>query len=266
MDPEDSIVPMCLYSSSTSSFIGYPTKVRLNGKTVVQCESAGAPSSNSNMKFITQFYVINPDIHPIPTSVDLICVENAFNASTNIKQLYDPFNIDEHCIRILAWMEPTPYTSPLYFMKNGNTMYISFDNTPPNENYKPAEIPVLYVLTDPRQDFFKISGPRRPEITGPNKTFKITVNNVPYFTFSGYQGRCVPDPNGRYLGECMALVDKNILSLNKIGQENGILDYLENRYGKDTTIQHSQVFIVMITTVLTILILLSVWTIWKYTN
>ena len=66
----------------------------------------------------------------------------------------------------------------------------------------------IYVLTDPRKKHFTVKN-----IDNSNNIFSI-VNDVPVFLFSGYQNRCLPDPNGVDLGECLALYVKNIRDPN----------------------------------------------------
>lgn len=236
MDTEDTIVPLCLYSSPLSSYISFPAKVREGDKTVLRCDPAFQPSYNSDKEFITTFYVINPDIHPIPSGMDLLCIQNASNSSTDIKQLYDPFNTEEKCIRFLAWLEPTPFTTPLYVYKSKNNMRLSFDSKPPTPDYKPALVPSIYVLIDPRmKDVYRVPAPRKPEVIGDKTSFAISPEGIPVFTFSGYQERCIPDPNGRDLKECIVITDKDVLRLDRIGYDKGLLNYLQERYGKKRT-------------------------------
>ena len=220
---EDAIVPLCLYQSGTNSLISYPAKIRNNETITTVCQDI------PEMNFVGSFYVINPDVHPIPSGMDLICIENSDNVSTGIKQLYDPFNIDEKCLRFIAWMEAVPYTTPLYFWTDGTELYISFTDTVAPDGFSAASIPVIYVLTDPRENYRRIAAPRN---VNTKQTFTIRADGSPFFSFSGYQGKCIPDPAGQHLGKCIVLIDKDVLTLNEVGQENGIIEYLTNHYGK----------------------------------
>ncbi|MBS0627380.1 MAG: hypothetical protein JSS09_04140 [Verrucomicrobia bacterium] len=201
------------------------------------------------MKLVTNFYVINPAVHPIPSGADLICIENGNNVSSNIRQLYDPFNVDENCTRFIAWMEPIPYTTPLYFMKNGNELYISFQK---DSKFPLADIPAVYVLLDPRiTDVYRVPPPQQPEVQGGKTTFEINPDNTPFFTFSGYQNKCIPNPNGDHLGRCIVITEKDVGNVSYIGLDDSLLTYLQYRYGKQP--KRNYVFLLALLVVLVIL-------------
>jgi len=116
----------------------------------------------------TPFWVINPDFRPIPAGTDLVCVKNDQDRTVSVEQLYDMFNLDNVCLRLLAWLEPTPYTIPLHIGKKDTSLYLSFSDLP--SNYK--EIFTIYVLKE-----------------------------VPKF-FQNDKGRCVPSSQGVSLSSC----------------------------------------------------------------
>lgn len=222
----EGVVPMCLYKKTDTgeSFIGLPNKIRKGDQTVFECED------RTDSELVRQFYVINPDMRPIPPGTELFCALNApddMYCTTDIKIEYDPYNISEGCTRFIAWNDPAPYTTPLYLTKYGDTMWISFDKTPPSQNYKPLSFSPIHVLTDPRDGLKTLEGVDKPRDKSKD-TFSV-VNNIPFFRFSDYHGRCVPDPKGvSSMGEC---VMKTIINGDVQGQPT-MLNYLNSRYGK----------------------------------
>lgn len=210
---DNNIVPLCLYENQgvSCSYISLPSiqNNKLTCDNIFDC------------KLITQFYVINPDIAFQPTGMVLFCVKNNNNTTTDIKIIYDPFNRDEKCLRFYAWIQPTPYTTPLYiYKKNDTQIKITFER-----EYNLTELPFspIYVLIDPRINTKRING---------NKSFKIE-NNIPKFLFSGYQSRCVPDPDGMSIGDCIVLYNQKILSPKYNKETQTLLSYLNDRYNKE---------------------------------
>jgi hypothetical protein len=180
----EEVVPMCLYTNPDThdTYIKFPSKIRDKDKTTLKCiEEDGLLTS--------EFYSINPDFRPIPPGMELFCIK-----PHSFDQEYDLFNIDNNCVRLLAWNNPTPYTVPLYISTDkNNSIYMSFSENKPDETYKFITISPIHVL-------------------------KEKIN------FSLYQGRCIPDPNGKKLGEC--IVDF-MLTENK---QPTTLNYLKDNY------------------------------------
>lgn len=215
MATQPEIIPLCLYSNSTNSYIGLPVKVIVNGKVDYTCPPI------SGMEFKGKFYVLNPDIKPKPTSIDLFCVSNFREKTLDIRLFYDPFNRDEKCLQFLAWLEPTPCTIPLYISKRVNDIYISFDKKLPNSEYIPYNI--IYVLADPKLDL---------QYFNCQSKFQ-SGDNGPQFMFTQHYGRCIPDPLGSLkLSECMVLYNKNIIDKDNEFDHPHILNYIDSRYGK----------------------------------
>jgi hypothetical protein len=187
------IISLCLYQSydGNNSYIGL-------------ADEKGNCNTRPGVNFVAKFYGINPAISIQPPGSELFCArdtEDATFSTTEIVPLYDTFNYDEkNCIRFIAWMEPVPGTTPLYVFQMNDSVFASFDSTPPSLVHVSKN--PIYVLTDPR-DGFKTVGNGSP--------FKI-VNDKPVFLFRGYQGRCVPSSEGYTIGECLVLSAKNILS------------------------------------------------------
>lgn len=200
---EPSVVPVCLYKkqSSEECYITLPyKKLNKKGNTVTEClEIPG-------MDLILQFYGINPDIRPIPPGTVLLCAKNVPNENVTIDvvQIYNPFDYIDNCVRFTAWFDPVPYTIPLYISKNGNSLSISLENKN-IKNYENLYFSPIYVLVDPRLQLNRTRGHKATI-----NDFKI-VDDQPQFLFSGYQGGCLPDPDGIPLGQCMVSFVKNVL-------------------------------------------------------
>ena len=229
--PVPNFVPYCAYTmvelGGTEEFGLIASPRRTDGKGEFAC---GAPPSDPGWVQRGRFYALNPMVRPIPSYMSLICTAHASATPYNaigMSHQYDPFDTnppnppgshptnEAACVNFIAWIEPTPYTTPLYVYKNRNGVFVSFErlggvaggrgdswrvqgasgssSAPVGVGH--AEISPIYVLTDKPM----------PETIFPNgdqsKWFK-RVDGVPQFRFSSYQGRCVPDPEGVPLDEC----------------------------------------------------------------
>jgi hypothetical protein len=220
MDSENAIIPFCLYSNDKNSYIGLPEKINNN--------QFNCPL-HENMKLVTVFYGINPDVKPNPTHATLLCIKNANKETIDITSLYDPFNRDIKCTRFLAWLDPTPGTIELFISKNGDNMYISPNKNLP-QGYVPHEIPSIYVLPSQK------------------------------VTFSNSYGKCVPDPSSKLtLGECIVLYNKNITRPEYIGKYPNILTYLKIRYGDGKKSSISSIAGIIAATILSIAVIVLFW-------
>lgn len=235
MDNENTIIPLCLFSTNKNSYIGLPEKIYQNEITY-KCPDLP--------NFITTFYAINPDMRPIPTYADLFCLKTANMEIIDISVIYDPFNIDTSCTKFIAWLEPTPNTNPLYIFKNGQDIFISLKNIAP-ENYIPHEIPIIHVLFHPKLSGFP---------------FQIGTDNMPKFTFSNSFGKCIPDPKSSMtIGQCVVLHNKNITNPENINKFPNILSYLETKYGSSKPVKMKKIILILFTIILILSILSLLW-------
>jgi len=229
------IVPVCLSSDivAHTSSMSFPTKIRENNNTILKCEN--------NMQ---QFYVINPQIRPIPAGMVLLCVQLANDIIMNITMLYDQYNTSLNCLRLIGWLIPTPYTTPLYVKKTEQGVFVSFNNS----DYDGELVSTMYVLTDPRSKLPKLSGHK-----GKNRHFNI-VDNQPEFLFGSIDNRIVPEPGGMQLEHLIPFFEKNLDNPEGTRFQPSLLGILNNRYGKKKTYIYV-IMIVIFIVVVTIVIL-----------
>lgn len=116
---------------------------------------------------IGDFYVINPEVRPIPEGLSLFYVDMDNTQIHDIGLIYDMFNRDNDYFRFLAWLQPVPNTVPLYIYKE-NDVSISFKK----ENRPQYSFSPIYVLKEP-------------------------------MLFTQYQGRCIPSKNGIPFEQCI---------------------------------------------------------------
>lgn len=194
------LIPLCLYQNYNS------------GSYVSQsCNSV------PETEFEKKFYVLEENDEITPPGMSLFCFRNTPNvdySTTDVHTVYDPFNQQKGCLRFYAWVSPVPYSTPLYIWKRGNDVHISFDSKEP-KGYEPELFSPIYVLLDPRDDGVRVPG-------FSNNKFKI-IDNKSVFAFSRYQGRCLPNPDGVPLDECMG-------DGKDLGEEPTLLNYLEDKY------------------------------------
>lgn len=140
------------------------------------------PLDSPEFDIVQDVHVINPVVRPIPVGMTLLCAKNVPSLSdgNSIEIVYDPFNVSTTCTRFLAWLSPVPYTAPLYILNNGVNTYMTFDSQDRPEGYVDSRPSKIYVLKPADK-----------------------------YRFRSYQGRCVPEPNGKLLSEC---VIDNVLS------------------------------------------------------
>jgi hypothetical protein len=197
MEKYDEIIPVCLYGNRDVSFIRYPELISDGDRLVAECPE------HPQMELKKVFYAINPDLKPKPAYTDLFCVENSDGVTTGVSDVYDPFNIDNKCLRFLAWQEPTPNTDVLALYQNGSVLRITADPSDRRPGEKLYKIPYINVLRSEGNKF-------RASFT-----------------------RCVPDPDGKTsIGECMIVNDKDVLGKRRGDTEPDIISYLTERYGK----------------------------------
>lgn len=184
-----------------------------------------------NLQFM--FYAVNPKVSIRPPGMDLFCVENNDNTTTNISVLYDNFNIDINCDRFLAWKEPVPMSSPLYVwtkkdVDNGDVLYkITFHEHHPSRNingFIQNTISPIFVLLDPRVE----NAIRIKNMKLESERFKI-INDIPQFYFKGYLGRCIPSSNGTSIGKCSVVYGENIYNQQFKNEDPTLLNYIKHK-------------------------------------
>jgi hypothetical protein len=249
---EPDVVPICLYIDkySKTNFMSFPTKFRENGKTVLRCEEM----MNNEM---IQFYVINPEIRPIPAAMVLICVQVANDVIMDVSVLYDEYNTTKNCIRLITWLIPTPYTTPLYVKKKEQNVYLSFDD----EDYDGELVLTMYVLTDPRNNLKHLAGHKKNSTDG----FNI-VNNIPEFRFGTIDNRIVPEPGGITISKLIPLFEKNLSDPMGIRYQPSLLGILENRYGENPSSKKNEYILPLIIFTTIIFILVTTLVIFKMKN
>lgn len=218
------IVPMCLYhrvNKSTNdylSYIGNPTMVQDSDGVKFECIPHGVDSPYKGWTLKQRFYVVNPMFRPIPSYMSLMCAMQKdffpFNTS-EITQMYDPFDIQEKCINFITWMEPTPYTTPLYIYKVNEGSFVTFEE---HKDWEHELMSPIYVLT---------TEPTEKTIFPDKHNWFNKVNGVPDFKFTQYMGRCTPNPEGIELIQCII---KNATGLVK---PLSLLDQLEKIQHKE---------------------------------
>jgi hypothetical protein len=214
MTTSSEIVPLCLYSNDKSSYLSLPQKTN----TRYSCPNI------QDKEYKGTFYLINEDIKPKPNYTDLICITNNNLQTTEIKLVYDPFNVDIKCNRFLVWLEKTPCTIPLYIFRKDSDIYVSTENKKPSNDYVYNEVPVIYVIPDPELDLklFNCEG------NFSKKGSDILVK------FTDHYGKCIPEPKGEStLGECMVAYNKNILRKEHVNKYPHVINFLGIKYGKN---------------------------------
>jgi len=243
------IVPLCIYKNVNTSYIGLPKKINKNDQITYKC------SLIPNLQFYSRIWVINPDFRPIPPGTSLFCAKQSNYTTISINPVYDPFDIQDNCVRFITWMQPTPYTTPLYIYNNGSNYIISFDKQPP-PNYININISPIYVLVDPNTNVERILPSYKPVTSD----FNI-IDGIPQYYFSGLDGNCVPDPQGYSLGKCVTLYNKKILSPELSNKRFTLLNYLQYRYGNKGTTNPFEKVSVYVIILLSIMLIGSIITI-----
>ena len=124
------VLPFCVYhfvNLNMGTYLGYlagPSVTRnKDGKLKYTC--APPKQTNPHGKGWTlafKFYAFNPMIRPIPNGMSLFCAERKHEFpwnTTRIRMVYDPFDINDHCVYFIAYTKPTPWTKPLYVHVQG---------------------------------------------------------------------------------------------------------------------------------------------------
>lgn len=189
------IIPLCLYHDINEVNGLYRGFFSMS-------QNEDCPMKNGDYNLVKKFYVISPNVRPIPYRADLICATktNVYPYSNiELSKKYDPFNMDKECLTFIAWIETMPNTTPLYIYNKGEILFPSFDNDPPSDEYKELNISPIYVLLAPNETGVRLTG-----ITGIEQSFDMK-DGKPLFLFESHHGACVPSPNGVSLKDCMKI-------------------------------------------------------------
>ena len=125
-----------------------------------------------------EFYAINPYLKPIPTGMKVFSLEikNYFPYDIlSYKLLYDIYEVDDlkdqNHVNFITYNRPTLNSVPLYFYEINGNIYPTFDNKPPNSQYKLVDgVNPIFVIRNKNAKFYCDNGICFP---GP-----ITYNNV----------------------------------------------------------------------------------------
>lgn len=151
------IIPFCIYhrdDSNTQTYLGFisgPQKVlKKNGDEEFIC--APEPKTYRQWFLYDTFYALSPSYRPIPNGMLLFCAKRSdiypYDIS-EIKFVYDSFNIKDDCIYFITYSQPMINTVPLYLHKSGSHVYPSFKKNPPSDNpgWTQEEISPIFVMT-----------------------------------------------------------------------------------------------------------------------
>lgn len=214
-----------------------------------------------------RFFVINPMFRPIPTGMNLIRVKRKdsypYNI-TNVSIVYDPFDLNDKDVYFISFTLPVPYTTNLYLHKYGNSIYPSFSPHPPTKDvdWGFAETPNLFVFLDPKgkkfdSDLENIKG------ISTKKTFDTEKNGMPIFTFINVNGRCLPNPDGERLEDCI-LKNENLMDPTQKDKPPTLLELLKQESLTDNNIKlkssdgKKYTYIFVFTMILLVFLFLSV--------
>lgn len=151
------------------------------------------------------FYGINPLYKPIPKDMILISSHWKLGEPYNtieISHVLDPYKIDNDIINFTggvyfyAYNRKVNGTIPLYFFKNNDGIYATFNKDPPKnvkEKWIKPKIPVVYVISP---DWMS-------NLNSPTKDIGLNdiINDIK-FDIKDYT--CIPDKNGKLnLSECL---------------------------------------------------------------
>lgn len=157
-------------------------------------------------------YVINPMFRPIPPGANLFSALYTKEGTTSLLQTYDPFDIPKNSVQFIAWVEPVPHTTPLYVFQNNEYIYCTFDQQSViDTEMKQIPFSPIYVFTM-----------EAPAVNSIDKTF-----NGNEYKFSPYKGRCIPDPSGTSMAQC---IEQHIKGKGRYT----LLSYLESKYNTKT--------------------------------
>jgi hypothetical protein len=172
------IIPFCIYhrnNSNTQTYLGFISGPRQvftkNGTEIFEC--APEPKTYRQWFLYSNFYALAPSFRPIPVGMLLFCAKRSSIYPydiTEVKFVYDPFNLHDDCIYFIVYSQPMVNTVPLYLHKISKHIYPSFDKNPPSDDpaWTHEGISPIFVMT------------------------KNTVGDIDKIKFRCVNGRCIP--------------------------------------------------------------------------
>ena len=153
-----------------------------------------------------EFFAVDPYLKPIPTGMKLFSFEikNYYPYDiTSYKSLYDIYEVDrlkdKYHVNLITYNRPVLNSIPLYFYQLNDHIFPSFNNKPPNSEYKLAlGVNPIFVLKDKNVNFHCGSGICFPEpVETINLNPFIKVDNTLSFSeclnFCNSRGKSILD-------------------------------------------------------------------------
>ena len=123
------VLPFCVYywinpkESIYRAYLSGPSIIRVNDGVEYKCLPPKSLDNYGNWTLGFTFYAINPMLRPIPTGMALFCAErkHSFPWDTRtVRIVYDPYDINNRCVYFIAYIQPTPWTKPLFVHVQGS--------------------------------------------------------------------------------------------------------------------------------------------------
>ncbi len=189
------------------------------------------------------FYVINPMVRPIPAGMSVLCLETEIsnnksflNNISSYEILYDLYS-SKDCLKFIAWMVPTPNTTPLYIYRNNNHFTATLHKKPHIHHDR-----IIYVMTNKQDGHYQIKGIDND-------------NGISFpFMFGSIDGRIIPRTVGLPLFKFLPLHEKNLENPFGKRKKPSILSLLDIEKGNKDN--ESGIFKVMFLVLLFILLVI----------
>jgi hypothetical protein len=105
-------------------------------------------------RVVNKFYALNPLFRPIPTGMNLYCVEHSNSTPMKISALYKDYDIftvnKQNCTFFITYGQPVVNTVSLYFHNVGeNGLFPTFERDPPygEDDWKSVKFSPIFVMT-----------------------------------------------------------------------------------------------------------------------
>lgn len=110
-------------------------------------------------KIVGKFYALNPLFRPVPTGMNLYCVEHSTSAPMRISSFYKDYDLfyihKQNCTFFITYGQPTLNTISLYFHNMGaDGLFPTFGRHPPvgNAEWFDVKFSPIFVMTSFSQD------------------------------------------------------------------------------------------------------------------